>query len=183
MLRQGQLIADTMSIEGRQKPFNGAEPEQELEVRQGEPVLVDGRLGSNVRLFALTDLRVSQLGTGGYNEIFFETLSGNIYHVYRLDRDNLAIVDAKGNKGRRNELYGSILSPSEVEQAVLKVGEVFAFGKGSSTSEIVRIIAVTGKQFVSGQPDADTTKRIADRETRGNVTDIKQRFERQLQSE
>jgi hypothetical protein len=64
----------------------------------------------------------------------------------------------------------------------LRVGEKFAFGRSSSTSAIARITALTAKQFSASEPNLENAKAIADRETLGNLSDVKVRFEHLLGS-
>lgn len=179
---RNKLIHFPQMNKERQTPFHHKGQNEygvPREKNSGEqPVLVNGRyLGREVQTFVLAHFGAIDLGSDAYKEVFFETTSGNIYHAYPIGHANVAIVDGNSNKGRGGDLRGTVLLPADLKHATLNVGRSFAFGSGSSTSEIVRITALTGKQFITTEPDEETVRLIAKRETNGKVSDVKKRFE------
>lgn len=149
-------------------------------------VLVDGKyLGYQVPVFepdGLSSLGNSRLlGRDAYREVFFETISGNLYHVYELDSENLVFVSARENRGNRGNPKGTIIPCNKLRQAALQVGRKFELSSDHfSTTPLKTIIAITGKQFATGTPDEKTIREIAERETDGKISDIRRRFEQQI---
>lgn len=146
-------------------------------------VLVEGcRLAREVQTFLLTNLLSSQMGTGRYLEVFLETASGNIYHIYQIDATRIGIVDARSNRGRRAEVRGTILPKDAVAATSIRVGQNFRVGK-LVTSPVTNITAVTGMRFIIGKPTSAQFSEIARRETSGNTSNIKERFDSLLNEE
>ena len=65
-----------------------------------------------------------------------------------------------GNRGKGNKAQGTIISSTEAHTAVLLVGRCFTFGKGSTTTEVRRITALTSKQFSTRPPNPEAIKNI-----------------------
>jgi len=112
-------------------------------------VNVMGFLGQGQRKF--------QLGLKGafgpfqaFQELYLRTGSGNIYQIKMLPdefggisnrRSPIAVFDGRRNAHLGDGAKGYILSKSERENLVIKLGEALYMGRGN-TSEIVEIIAV-----------------------------------------
>lgn len=147
-------------------PQSGAEEEKNLEDIDRLVYMSDGRLANELGELELKNLLPNQLGSGGFNQTFFETDSGNIYVIYeKMDADGnrisneFAIANAHSNEGKGKEAKGLSLSDEEIENGVLKIGEPFEYGKGGISTRITNITAVTSKMInpatLEGKPEEE----------------------------
>jgi len=112
--------------------------------------------------------------------VYFETQSGNIYKIYQVKHRMLGVIDARSNRGAKASLMGHTLSSGEISQSCIRVGSRFVIGNKVASTVVVKIIAVTGKHFTTGEPEESLSKSIADHETSGNMSDIGRRFESEI---
>lgn len=110
------------------------------------------------------------LGNDAFTEIYFETISGNLYKIYPTRDGRWAMVDARSNRGKGQEAKGVDLAEEDLQKGVLRVGKSFGYGKGGRTTEIAKITCVSGNRVY----DAEYLKKY----TVGNTSNIRDRFKR-----
>lgn len=123
-------------------------------------VSVNGLLGRELQEFRLFDLSDEfrrqvrpALGGYAYNQVYFETASGNVYRI-RRNQEQLLLTDARGQQE-------CAIAPFDIENEILRIGRHFIYGN-RVTSKVTRIVAVMERY----QPDLAKT-----------ASDIRTRFD------
>lgn len=151
-------------------------PEKRFEshiARTERHVVVDNAyLGMELKRFFLSVFSKKNIeqGAGGlvggdrFNEIFFETESGDLYHIQQINgRWTLSKKSAEPNQPQKDIM----LTEDELEQGVIAVGEPFEFGL-TVTPRVIHITAVNTKRIYPPKALQDLT---------GGVTgDLVERF-------
>lgn len=147
----------------------------------GEPVIVDGKFfGSEKREFDLKSMTEPMLGGDKFDEVYLETISGNIYCIRNfvpkgIDEDEpygVWIIDARSNAGRdvkKNGLSATMLTGQEIAEGVVRVGGRFGYGQGGRTTEIKRITCVQTRKIYHSDDLREMTPI-------GRTSDIRSRF-------
>jgi len=140
-------------------------------------VAVDGKYGgAQLQVFDTSMLQPEMIGSDQYNEVYFETTSGNTYCVYQSDSDGgYYLVDARSNVGRGNKISGYQLTSKDLSNFIISVGSPFMYGTGYHTSSVTSITDVVSRYPVD---EASLEKR-----SQGRTSSIRSDFWSQIMNQ
>lgn len=125
-------------------------------------VSVDGKhLGREMNDFPLHFITSPYPGSDSFTEVHFETVSGNLYTIYKSGDGGLVLADGRASKGK-GSFIGSPLTEEDIKNGILKIGKSFTYGKSGTTSEISKIIAVNASRHYYPDDLKQMTEGVSD---------------------
>lgn len=176
ILTAGMALAFNAQLANGDLPSNGLTEliSRGEEVSQDRLVMIDGIYpGKELERLALKSLVYPGTADENYDEVYFETESGNIYAIWRLPNGQYGLANAESNRGKGSDLRGQTLDTADLEQLILERGKPFIYKSSSST--IIKSIIGLRSQNISQSSEGSS-------QTRPKQSDIRQRFRAIIQT-
>ncbi|GEM_PF-3573541 len=108
--------------------------------------------------FRLSNFNAPMLGGDAFGEVYFRTISGNIYHIHRprtefgMPGEDFVLTDANENAGKGDQAKVYTFSEEQLTALTLKVGDPFVYSEGHGwTTEVTEIVPVNSPRcYVKG---------------------------------
>lgn len=119
------------------------------------PTSAGYHLARGFKRFALHNVsNPGQLGSDAFTEVYFTSLTGNLYKVWQPKElgHTWVIANVRDCKGSKGALKGYHFPALEIGKAVLEVGLSFRFGGTGATTPITAILAVNAERTYLDTP-------------------------------
>jgi hypothetical protein len=89
-----------------------------------------------------------QLGGDAFTEVYFTTISGNLYKIWQPKEPGhiWVLANTRDNKGSGGNLKVYHFPPPEIEKAILEVGIPFHFEDTGASTPVAAILAVNARR-------------------------------------